>query len=88
MGLYERTLKILEDRRKNLIDGGINSIPSSFRRFSDDFIGVEQSTYYCVTSVTKGGKSQFASYAFIYNPILFAFYNYELYLVSSFKRQD
>lgn len=75
MGLYERTLKILEDRRRNLIDGGINSIPSSFRRFSDDFIGVEQSTYYCVTSVTKGGKSQFASYAFIYNPILFAFYN-------------
>lgn len=75
MGLYERTLDILKKRRLNILEGGINSIPTSFRRFSDDFIGVEQSTYYCVTSVTKGGKSQFASYTFIYNPLIYAFYN-------------
>lgn len=75
MELYQRTLEGLKDRRTNILEGGINSIPTSFTRFSDDFLGVEQGTYYCVTSTTKGGKSQFASYTFIYNPIIYAFYN-------------
>ena len=46
----------LEDRRQRLIDGGVNCIPSPFKRFLDDFCGIEQDTYYCVTSYTKGGK--------------------------------
>lgn len=54
MELYERVLKGLEERRNNLLEGGINSIPSPFIRFNGDFIGIEKATYYCVTSVTKG----------------------------------
>lgn len=59
MNLRERTMDNLRKRRQNLIDGKINSIPSPFIRFSNDFIGLEQGTYYAVTSYTKGGKTQF-----------------------------
>ncbi|MCI5630551.1 MAG: hypothetical protein MR346_13140 [Clostridium sp.] len=54
MSLRERTIKNLEERRQRLLDGKINSIPSPFLRFSEDFIGIEQSTYYTITSATKG----------------------------------
>lgn len=73
MNLRERTTKELKDRRQRILDGNVNSIPSPFPRFSDDFIGIEQSTYYTVTSFTKGGKSQFSSFTFIYNALLFAY---------------
>ena len=54
MTLKERTLATLEERRERLLSGNVNSIPSPFPRFTDDFIGIEQSTYYTVTSFTKG----------------------------------
>ena len=52
--LIERVIKGLEERRNNIINGNINSIPSPFKRFMNDFIGIEQQTYYAVTSFTKG----------------------------------
>lgn len=71
--LIDRSLNEIEQRRDNIIQGNINSIPSPFKRFDDDFIGVEQSTYYLITSGAKGAKSQFSSYVFIFDPILYAF---------------
>lgn len=53
-GLITRTLDYLEQRRQNVLNGGINSIPSPFRRFSNDFIGFEQKMMYLVSSFTKG----------------------------------
>ena len=73
--LYNRVIGNLEYRRQKLLSGKINSIPSPFTRFSEDFIGIEASTYYCLTSSTKGGKSQLASRLFIYEPLMFAFNN-------------
>ncbi len=52
--LVDRTLQQLEDRRMRIINGGVNCIPSPFKRFIEDFCGIEQDTYYCVTSFTKG----------------------------------
>lgn len=74
MSLRERTLQNLEERRQRILNGQINSIPSPFTRFLDDFIGIEQSTYYAITSFTKGGKSQFASFLFIYKALLYAYW--------------
>lgn len=82
--LRERTIQSLRERRQNLLEGNINSIPSTFKRFSNDFIGVEQGTYYCVTSTTKGGKSQFASFTFIFQPLLYAFLHKEQLRVKIF----
>ena len=75
MSLKERVLGNLKRRKEKLLSGGINSIPSPFMRFSDDFIGIEQGSYYCVTSTTKGAKTQFASFVFVFNALLYAYNN-------------
>ena len=68
------TMQSLEDRRQRLLDGGVNCIPSPFRRFVDDFCGIEQDTYYCVTSYTKGGKSQLTSFMFMYRTVIYSYF--------------
>lgn len=55
-GLVKRTLDFLDQRRLTVLNGGINSIPSPFKRFSDDFIGFEQKMMYLVSSYTKGKR--------------------------------
>ena len=69
--LIDRVISGLEERRDKILKGGINSIPSPFIRFSEDFLGIEQSKYYVVTSSTKGAKTQFASFVFIYTTLLY-----------------
>lgn len=54
MSLIDRVLKNLKNRQQKVRRGGINSIPSPFLRFSDDFIGIEQASYHVITSTTKG----------------------------------
>lgn len=75
MSLKERVLGNLKRRKEKLLNGGINSIPSPFLRFSDDFIGIEQGSYHVVTSTTKGAKTQFASYVYVFNSLLYAYNN-------------
>ena len=75
MGLVKQVMDYLWERRQNLIDGKVNCIPSPFKDFSDNFIGIEQETYYTITAGQKTGKSQFLSFMFLYNPILYAYYN-------------
>lgn len=77
MSLKSRVLGNLKRRKEKLLNGGINSIPSPFIRFSDDFIGVEQGKYYVVTSTTKGAKTQFASFVFVFQTILYAYHHPE-----------
>ena len=52
--LISRVIQGLEERRNNIINGNINSIPSPFKRFSNDFVGIEQEQYVVVTAPTKG----------------------------------
>lgn len=54
MSLREEVISNIIDRRERLLSGQLNCLPSPFRRFSDDFIGIEQSCYYTVSSFTKG----------------------------------
>ena len=75
MSLIERVNKGLRERRQRLLEGKVNCIPSPFNRFSNDFIGLEQGCYYTITSFTKGGKSQFTSYTFIFKALLYCYYN-------------
>ncbi len=57
--LFERAQQSLLKRRENLLNGNVNSIPSPFVRFRNDFIGLERGQYVLCTSFTKGGKTQF-----------------------------
>lgn len=75
MDLITKVINNLEKRRDRAIQGKINCIPSPFKRFKRDFIGLEKGMVTIVTSFTKGGKSQFTSYTFIYEPLLYAYYN-------------
>lgn len=75
MGLIDNALGYIKTRRQNLIEGKVNCIPSQFKSFWQDFVGIEQETYYCVTANQKAAKSQFASFMFIYTPILYAYEN-------------
>lgn len=54
MSLRNRVINELKRRKQKLLDGGINSIPSPFVRFREDFLGIEQGKYYVITSSTKG----------------------------------
>jgi hypothetical protein len=69
-GLVQRAIANLKKRRQNLLDGKINSIPSPFKRFSNDFIGLEQGMSMGITSFSKSGKTQVTLYllfeAFLY----------------------
>ena len=56
--LFNRTQQGLIKRRDNLLNGNVNSIPSPFQRFRNDFVGLEQNSYFLVTSFTKGSKTQ------------------------------
>lgn len=75
MNRRERVLNNLKDRRQRILDGKVNCIPSKFERFRNDFIGIEQSCYYTVTSFTKGAKSQFTSDVFIFEPLMYCYNN-------------
>ena len=74
MTLVQECLANLKDRRLNILNGNVNCIPSPYKRFINDFVGVERETYYVITSFTKGGKTQFTSYTFLYYTLLFVYY--------------
>lgn len=73
--LINRVINDLEERRNNLLNGNINSIPSPFKRFRNDFIGIEQEQYVVVTAPTKGSKSQFTNFMYVFTPVLYAYNN-------------
>ena len=70
--LVERTLKNLEKRRENILNGYVNSIPTPFKRFRRDFVGLEQKSYLGITSFTKTGKTQFTLFL-LFEALLFVF---------------
>lgn len=71
--LVDRVVTELQDRRDKVLSGKINCIPSPLRRFSDDFVGIEQGCFYCITGSTKSSKTQIMNYLFLYNAIIYAY---------------
>lgn len=84
MSIRERVISGFKARRQRILDGKINSIPSPFVRFREDFLGVEQKKYYVITSSTKGAKTQFSSFMFIYNPLMYAYEHPDIIRVKVF----
>ena len=56
MSLIDRILDTLDNRRKRILEGDINCIPSPFRRLSNSFPGIEQDKYYLVSGSTKSAN--------------------------------
>ena len=73
--LVDRVITTLEKRRERLLSGEVNCIPSPFKRFSNNFVGVEQGKYYLISGSTKSAKTQIANFMFLYNSIFYAYKN-------------
>lgn len=63
----------LRERKRTVEKGGINCIPLPFKRFRTEVPGIEQEQYVVVTAPTKGGKSQYASFVYLYHTLDYAF---------------
>ena len=73
--LRERVIAGLEERRERVINGDINCIPLPFKRFRSELPGIEQGKYYLISGATKASKTQLTNYLFMYNTILYSYYN-------------
>ena len=71
--LIDRTIKHIKARREKVLNGGVNCIPSPFKRFRRDFVGIERKKYYLITAHEKSGKTQLFSFLFLYNALDFAY---------------
>lgn len=73
--LVERVIKDINERREKVISGKINCIPSPLRRFSNDFVGIEQGNYLLISGATKSSKTQIMNYLVLYNAVIYAYKN-------------
>lgn len=72
---YEKRIEDYKLKRNNILEGKINCIPSPFKRFSEEFPGIEKAKYIGVTGNQKSGKSQITDYIFVLHPLIYAFKN-------------
>lgn len=63
----------LEERRKNLMRGGVNCIPLPFERFRSEIPGIEQGQYIVVTASQKVGKTNLTNYLYLFKTLDYAF---------------
>ena len=73
--LFNRVYDDIKRRRQRILDGQINCIPCTFKRFSEEWPGVEQQKMYGVTGQQKAGKTQLTDKMFLYDPLFYAFNN-------------
>lgn len=71
--MIDRIINNLKTRRERVLSGEVNCIPSSFTRFREDFVGIEQGKYFLVSGQTKAAKTQIATNMFVYNPLFYAY---------------
>lgn len=75
MDVVQRTLNAFKERKKRILEGGVNCIPSPFTSFRSDFPGVEQGKYYLISGAAKASKTQLSSLLFLYTPLLYAYHH-------------
>lgn len=73
--LKNRIIEFIEERKSRIENGSINCIPFPFPRFRNSLYGIEQGQYYLISGSTKSGKTQLTNFMFLYNTILFSYYN-------------
>ena len=73
--LFNRVYDDIKRRRERILNGEVNCIPCPFKRFSSEFIGIEQAKYYGITGVSKAAKTKLGDFMFLYTPFFYAFRN-------------
>jgi hypothetical protein len=75
---FQEVIYNLKERKRRIEEGLYNCIPFPFTRFSNLVPGIEKGKYIVITASQKIGKSKFADYLFIYNPLFFMMEHPEL----------
>lgn len=75
MSLHSRIIDFLQERRDRVLSGQVNCIPLPFRRFRQEFPGIEQGVYYLISGTGKAAKTQLTNYLFVYNTIMYMYYH-------------
>lgn len=73
LGGVNAVLQNLYKRKHNIDNGGINCIPFPSPRLRKYLPGTEQEQFVVITASTKIGKTQFASYLYIYSVLEYCF---------------
>lgn len=68
----------IEENKKAVEEGRINGIPFPFEQLQDAVPIIKRGQYHLVTAKTKAGKSQIASYIYVYNTLFYAYFHPEL----------
>lgn len=68
----------IQDRRQRVLDGKINCIPLPFKRFREDWPGIEQERIYLISGGTKSAKSMITNYLFVINTIMYCYHHPEM----------
>lgn len=63
----------LQERRNNVLKGGVNCIPLPFPRFRNELPGVEQGQYVVCTANQKVGKTNITNYIYVFSVLDYAF---------------
>lgn len=69
---FSKVFQGLVERKNRAEQGLYNCIPFPFPRFQQILPGIEKGKYILITSNQKIGKSKFADYLFVYEPLFFA----------------
>lgn len=84
MELVERVLFYLHKRKENIANGNVNCIPSPLVEFRSQFPGIERGQYILMSGNQKSGKTQFSSFMFIFEPLLYAFEHQDVLRIKIF----
>lgn len=72
MSNLDNVYELLRTNKQNIEEGKINGIPFPIEQFHSAYPLIKQGQYILISSITKGAKSQFTSYAFLFETLFYA----------------
>lgn len=72
MSNLNNVYELLKTNKQNIEEGRINGIPFPIEQFHSAYPLIKQGQYILISSITKGAKSQFTNYAFVFETIFYA----------------
>lgn len=72
MSNLDNVYQLLRTNKQNIEEGRINGIPFPIEQFRSVYPLIKQGQYILISSITKGAKSQFTSYAFLFETLFYA----------------
>lgn len=72
MSNLDNVYELLRTNKQNIEEGKINGIPFPVEQLHSAYPLIKQGQYILISSITKGAKSQFTNYAFVFETLFYA----------------